>query len=172
MIARRYLWLIFIFLLISCAPKIVSIYNHDLTNKTPVTFLVHPASEYTSLSAENSTLDNRLQKIIYNSLVLKGLKESALPDLNVSYMINVHTSSVTQQDNYSSYNRYNYNYPYNYSTRKYKEGVLIIDIKNNAGKLVWQGSKTFKIGSKQSIDGMLPDICREIISVYNITAEQ
>ena len=163
---------IFIFLLSGCATKVVSIYNSDIANNKPNTFLIIPASESTSLSADNKKLDSKLLTVIRNGLELKGLKDSAIPDLYVSYIISVHTSSETQQDSYSRYNRYYYSYPYNYSTRNYKEGVLIIDIKNDDGKLIWQGSKTFKIRSKQSVEELLPEICREIIMAYNIEAEQ
>jgi hypothetical protein len=161
------LLVIYIFLLPGCATKVVSIYNYDIIIKNPSTFLIIPASESTSLSADNKKLDSKLQTIISNSLEIKGLKDSAIPDLYVSYIISVHTSSETQQDNYSQYNRYYYSYPYNYSTRNYKEGVLIIDVKNDDGKLIWQGSKTFKITSKQSVEELLPEICREIITAYN-----
>jgi hypothetical protein len=164
--------LIIILILSGCAPKVVSIYNHDVTNKNPNSFLVNPASEYASRSVTNQKIDSLLQAVISQSLSLKGLKISALPDLYVSYVIDVHTSSETQQDNYSPYNRYSYNYPYNYSTRNYKEGLLIIDIKNNLGKLIWQGSKTFKIRSKQSVEELLPEICREIMIAYNLDGEK
>lgn len=171
MTTKNCLLILFIFLLTGCATKVVSIYNYDIANKKPGTFWVHPISEYASLSADNQKLDNKLQAIINNSLVLKGLKESALPDIYISYIVNVHTSSETRQDSYNPYNRYNYNYYSSYSTRNYKEGVLIIDVKNDNGKLIWQGSKTFKIRSKESIEELLPEICREIITTYNIDAE-
>ena len=169
---RICLLVIFIFLLSGCATNVVSIYNYDIANIKPNTFLILPANEPASLSAENKKLDSQLQTIINNGLEFKGLKNSAIPDLYVSYIINVHTSSETQEDNYSRSNRYYYSYPYNYSTRNYKEGVLIIDVKNDDGKLIWQGSKTFKIRSKQSVEELLPEICQEIIATYNIEAKQ
>ena len=164
--------LIIILTLSGCAPKVVSIYNHEVTNKNPNSFLVNSANEYSSRSVANQKIDSLLQAVISQSLSLKGLKISAVPDLYVSYVIDVHTSSETQQDNYSPYNRYSYNYPYNYSTRNYKEGLLIIDIKNNRGKLIWQGSRTFKIRSKQSVEMLLPEICREIMIAYKLDAEK
>ena len=170
--AKNYLLVIIILMLSGCAPKIVGIYNYSAINKTPATYIVHPPDKYASLSIDNQRIDSLLQVVISNSLELKGLRQSSLPDLNVSYIINVHTSSVTQQDNYNPYNRYNYDYYYNYSTRNYKEGVLIIDIKNDDKILVWQGSKTFKIRSKQSVEELLPEICREIMAAYNIDARQ
>jgi len=139
-----------------------------VANINPKTFGVFAAEDYASLSEANKKLAGQLKSIISKGLELKGLRGSALPDLYVSYLINVHTSSETQRDNYNPYNRYNYNSYYNYSTRNYKEGVLIIDVKNDDQKLVWQGSKTFKVSSKQSISELLPEICREVIAVYTI----
>jgi hypothetical protein len=161
-------------MLSGCATKIVGIYNYSAINKTPATYFVHPPDEYASLSTDNQRIDSLLQTVISKSLELKGLRLSSLPDLYVSYIINVHTSSETRQDNYNPYNRYryNYNYYYNYSTSNYKEGVLIIDIKNDDKILVWQGSKTFKIRSKHSVEELLPEICREIMTAYNIDARQ
>jgi hypothetical protein len=169
--AKSYLLVIIILMLSGCATKIVGIYNYSAIDKTPATYFVHLPGESAS-SIDNQRIDSLLQTVISKSLELKGLRSSSLPDLYVSYLINVHTSSETQQDNYNPYNRYNYNYYYNYSTRNYKEGVLIIDIKNDDKILVWQGSKTFKIRSKQSVEELLPEICREIMTAYNIDARQ
>jgi hypothetical protein len=165
---------IIVLALSGCATKIVGIYNYSAINKTPATYFVRPPGEYASLSIDNQRIDSLIQTVISKSLELKGLRPSSLPDLYVSYIINVHTSSETRQDNYNPYNRYryNYNYYYNYSTSNYKEGVLIIDIKNDDKILVWQGSKTFKIRSKQSVEELLPEICREIMTAYNIDARQ
>ena len=52
--------------------------------------------------------------------------------------------------------------------QNYKEGVLIIDVKNNDGRLIWQGSKTFKTRSKHNISESLPEICREVITAYDL----
>ena len=57
---------------------------------------------------------------------------------------------------------------YDYSTQSYKTGVFIVDIKNSRGKLVWQGSKTFKLKSKQSVQATLPEICQEVIAAFDI----
>lgn len=160
-----------IVMLSGCSTKVVSIYNSTVANNKARTFFIEQTNEYASLSTDNQKTDGLLQTEISKSLGLKGLEMSSVPDLYVSYIINVHTSSKTQQDNYSPYNRYNYYYPYNYSTSNYKEGVLIIDIKNDEGKLIWQGSKTFKIRSKRSVEESLPEICREIIAAYNFDVE-
>jgi len=165
---RNSLLILTLWILAGCATKVASIYNYEVAKKRHTTFLLHH-SEYDTLSADNNNLDNELFAIINENLRQRGLKSSALPDLYVSYIIKVHTSTESQRNN--NYNNYNYanrfNSPYNYSTQNYKEGVLIIDIKNNDGKLIWQGSKTFKIRSKHNIRDSLPEICQEVISAYD-----
>jgi Domain of unknown function (DUF4136) len=164
--------LIIILLLNSCSTKVVSIYNTRIPNKKVAAFMVQSSGEHASTSTENDKLDKLLQSIIKENLELQGLKMSALPDIIVDYKINIFTSSETQNNNYnrSLYNSYYSPYDY-YATRNYKEGVFIIEVKNSAGKLVWQGSKSFKISSRKSVQELLPEICQQIIAVYKIQGE-
>jgi uncharacterized protein DUF4136 len=166
---RTGILLITILLLNSCSTKVVSIYNSRVPNKKPSTFMVQSTGEHASTSTENNKLDILLQSIIKENLELQGLKMSALPDIKVGYKINVFTSSETQNNNYSHsfYNSYYSPYDY-YGSRNYKEGVFIIEVKTSAGKLIWQGSKSFKISSGKSVQDLLPEICQEIIAVYKI----
>jgi hypothetical protein len=112
---------------------------------------------------------------VKKDLESKGLRPSSLPDIYVSFVINIHTSEETTVDNYSryDYNRRYYNYGYMnpdfYNTNQYKEGVLIIDIKNADNKLIWQGSKTFKVKSRASLRESLPQICQEIIASFDLS---
>ena len=165
--------LIIIALLISgCAPKVVGIYNDSAFNKNLRTFIVSNPNGENSLSDENKLLDDRLNDIITTSLENKGLKTSSLPDLYVSYMTSVYNTSETtsNSNNYGNpYSRNNYMYqnPYDNTTTSYKTGVFIIDIKNSQNKLVWQGSKTFKLKSKQSVQAILPEICQEVITAFD-----
>ena len=165
---KNSLLILTLWFLAGCATNVASIYNYEVAKKKPATFLLHH-SEYDTLSTDNKNLDNELFAIINKNLKQMGLKQSALPDLYVSYIIKVHTSTESPRNNY--YNNYNYvnrfNSPHNYSTQNYKEGVLIIDIKNNDGRLIWQGSKTFKIRSKHNIRESLPEICQEVITAYD-----
>jgi uncharacterized protein DUF4136 len=168
---RTSILIIMVWLFSGCATKVVSIYNSRAGVKSPRTFLVRTARERTVLSEENQQLDSLLQSIITNNLKHKGLKVSAIPDLYVSYLINTHSAtevSDTYNNAYYGYNYYTYPTYYDFNARTYKEGVFIIDIKNNNDVLIWQGSKTFKVRSKLSIQDLLPDICREVIDTYKI----
>jgi hypothetical protein len=171
--ARNSILLIFAFLITGCAPKVVGIYNDSAFKKNQRTFIVLNPKRDNSLPGEKKLLDDRLNDIITTSLENKGLKTSSLPDLYVSYMASVYNTSETtsNNNNYNNpYSRNNYMYqsPYDYSTTSYKTGVFIIDIKNSQNKLVWQGSKTFKLKSKQSVQATLPEICREVIMAFDI----
>jgi len=163
--------IILLWLTTSCASKVVGIYNTSAADKNFKTFLVQSPQKNESLTKENELLDKRLQDIISTSLENKGLTTSSLPDLYVSYMMSVYSTSETTNNNYNSpYYRNDYMYPssYDYTTRTYRTGVYIIDIKNARGKLIWQGSKTFKLKSKQSVQATLPEICQEIIDVFEV----
>lgn len=161
---KNSLLLVCILLQYGCGTKVVSIYNIDHNRKTPSTYQIITQRESSYLSAENKKLDSLLQTIIQKGLIAKGLDSSSIPDIYVSYLINVYASSETTRNN----NMYNYTYPssFNYTTRNYKEGVLIIDIIDEDRILIWQGSKTFKLRSRLSVHDILPDICKEIIDTY------
>ena len=92
MSVKYFLLVILSLLLTSCATKVVSIYNYDAAKSKPTTYLLR-ASETDSLSDDKKKLDDELFAVIKEGLAQKGLKPSALPDLYISYIINVHTSS-------------------------------------------------------------------------------
>ena len=171
--ARNSLLLLFLWLITGCGTKVVGNYNDSAFNNNQRTFIVQLPRASKSLTGENKLLDNRLQDIITTNLENKGLSTSSLPDLYVSYIISVYNTSETTSNNYNynnQYSRSNYMYPssYDYSTQSYKTGVFIIDIKNSRGNLVWQGSKTFRLKSKQSVQATLPEICQEVITAFDI----
>lgn len=169
----RILLFLIVGILASCAPKVVGIYNAEVLKSTPKSFHVYSIDEVKSLSEEEQEFDQKLISIITKNLISKGLKESSLPELYVSYMISVHSSEEVKDTNpnrYDPYYRYyNYSYidPLRIDTRTYKQGVLIIDIKNDDNKLVWQGSKSFKLSSRKSSKEELIVICQEIIALFD-----
>ncbi|MEN8248480.1 MAG: DUF4136 domain-containing protein [Bacteroidota bacterium] len=156
----------------SCSPRVVGIYNEGV-GRNAKSFMVVLPEEEKELSEEQVRLDKKIQQIIENSLTNKGLKNSLLPELYVSYIISVHTASDTQGYDYTNYNRYNYynyyNNPYTFRTTSHthKEGVFIIDIRNEDNKLVWQGSREFRLRSKEGIPDVLPEICSEVIVEFD-----
>ena len=164
---KNSLLIILLWLSTSCATKVVNTDNFSVAPDEPMTFLIHPTYNYDSLSIENKQLDDRLQEIIITGLIKKGLRVAATPDLYVSYKINVYASSEVRSEYNYPYCGYDFMYPYYYSASEYEEGVLIIDLKNHSGKLVWQGTKPFNLTSIEKAQDKLPDICRKIIRTYN-----
>lgn len=166
-------WLIiFFWLATSCATKVVSTDNFSIAPVEPKTFLIKTTYNYSSLSTENQRLDEQLHQIIEVGLKKKGLIIASKPDYYVSYLVNVYLSSEVRKDNNYPYCGYDFMYPYYYSATEYEEGVLIIDLKNHLGELVWQGTKQFNLTSIQEVQKMLPDICRKIIKSYKYTSNR
>lgn len=168
--------IIMLMVLGACAQKVVGIYNPGTLKKKPQTFYVYPLEEVndTTTNAQRQ-LDSTLVKTIDHALKAKGLTTGSLPDLYISFMINVHTGTDESNNNqnyypYNSYRYYDYRYtdPFYYqSSKSYKEGIFIIEVRNEDNKLVWQGSKTFRIRAKESLIEVLPPIGQEIIDIYN-----
>lgn len=165
-------FVLFLLLLAGCASKVVGIYNSGSLPRTPNSFHVYFPDEEESLSIERQKFDQELAEIIVTGLEGKGLKESSLPDLYVSFMISIHTTEETNQNNMSPFDyRYRYNNygmydPMRFDSQSYKEGVLIVDFKNADNILVWQGSKSFKLSARRSSTEELLTSCREIIAAF------
>ena len=166
---KNSLLIILLWISTSCATKVVSTDNFSITPYKPKTFLIHPANDYASLSVENKKLDTQLQEAIATSLEKKGLVVAATPDLYVSYLINVYPSAEVRNEPNYPYCGYNFMYPYTYSAANYEEGVLIINLTNHQGELVWQGTKPFNLTTILSAQDLLPNLCRKIIKTYNYT---
>ena len=87
----------------------------------------------------------------------------------MSYLVNVYRSSEVRNDNDYPYCGYDFMYPHYFSTGENEEGVLIIDLKNHDGELVWQGTKQFNLTNVEEVREILPVICRKIIKTYKYT---
>jgi hypothetical protein len=160
-------------LLAGCSAKVVGIYNPGSLEATPKTFYVYFPEAEDSFSPERQKLDQQLVEIISQSLTGKGLTKSSIPDLYVSFIISVHTTEEFNQNNMNPYDfryrYYNYGFydPTLFNSQSYKEGVLIIDIKNGENILVWQGSKSFKLNARKSSSDELLDSCLEIMAAFD-----
>jgi len=166
---KNSLLIIFFWLSTSCATKVVSTDNFSVAPIEPKTFLIRPAYNYSSLSVENRQLDQQLHQIIESALMKKGLVVASEPDYYVSYLVNVYLSSEMRNDDNYPYCGYDFMYPHYFSTVENEEGVLIIDLKNHDGELVWQGTKQFNLTNVEEVRKILPVICRKIIKTYKYT---
>ncbi len=171
------IWLIIGLALGGCSEQVLTFYNQSLANEAYRSFTV-TVPEDTEMPPQAALLDKQLRDIITTALLNKGFAESALPDLYVSYFVSTQTTSETTSGRPGPYGypySYGYGYPYspydyNTTTREYKTGVLVIEIKNAAGKLVWQGSKAFKVRSKETLAAVLPAVCQEIMAACSLQA--
>lgn len=152
-----------------CSTKVISFYVEDEPKIEFDTFSFYKR-EVSELNEEQSKLDSLLQLTIENTLIEKGYTKSYPSDVYIGFSITTGTSSTTQSPydirypNYSPYNRYG-NYYYT-TTTQYKEGVFLIELYNRDDKLIWQGSKTFKVRSSVPIKDMLLQNATEIMSVF------
>jgi hypothetical protein len=160
-----------LFSLASCASRVVGIYNPGSLNGPPKTFHVYATKDEGKVAAEKQEFDQQLMTIIAETLESKNLKKSSLPDLYVSFIISVHSTEELNQTAFSPYDYrfryYNYYDPMRFNSQTYKQGVLIIDIRNADNKLVWQGSKSFKLNARNSSTEELFTSCREIITEFD-----
>ena len=167
------IFLLGLLILAGCATNVVGIYNPGSLSSVPSTFHVFSPDEEDSSSPQKQKIDQQFVDIITAGLEARGLNKSSLPDIYVSFMINVHTSEDLNQNNINPYDYryryYNYGYydPNRFNSQSYKEGVFIIDIRNADNKLVWQGSKSFKLSARRSSTEELLVACREIIADFD-----
>ena len=92
----------------SCSPSVVGIYNTGIVKKQPNTFYVYSPDEAKALSEKEKLFNEQLVSIIKEVLESKNLSYSSLPDLYVSYMINVHRTQETNQTNYNQFDQNQY----------------------------------------------------------------
>ncbi len=170
------IWVVIGLALGGCSEQVLTFYNQSLANEAYRSFMVTAPEEDNEMPPQAALLDKQLRAIITTDLLNKGFAESALPDLYVSYFVSTQATTETTSSRANPYGypySYGYGYPYspydyNTTTREYKTGVLVIEIKNAAGKLVWQGSKAFKVRSKETLAAVLPAVCKEIMAACTL----
>ncbi len=139
---------IILFVLLSaCSSNIISFYVIN-ENKIELSTFSFYERKTNNLTPEIKKFDSLVEQSISEALISKGYVKQSYSDVYISYHITTGTTSSSNIDN----NRYNNNYsPYqNVNTTHYKEGVLLIEVFSKQDKLLWQGSKAFKV--RKSID--------------------
>lgn len=163
-------WLLVLF--VGCSTgKVVSYVNDDAGITRSSTFgLVRstPKEELTDMQRE---MDSLMLKALKSEFENLGYQTSRTPDLFVSYQVvlnNTSESRVNQPSYYDRRNYYPYGYNYNVTTYEYREGVIIAEAKDANGKLLWQGSRNFKVGKskKVSTKDLLISTLREVAASF------
>jgi len=154
----------------ACSPKVVSFYVVDKGKISVDTFSFY-ARDTKELRPQQKEIDSLIELSITNELLKKGFKELIESDIIVSYQITLGISSTSNVNN-QHFNNYRYNrmyYPdYNVTTTNYKEGVLLIEFWNKDEKLIWQGSKSFKVRKSMDTQKLLIEYAKEIASAFNL----
>ncbi|WP_420581463.1 DUF4136 domain-containing protein [Reichenbachiella sp.] len=141
-------WLFILFVLQSCSsPKVIKFLNTDLDYSQYHTYrLIHYKSDDKSYAAEGMTFYTEIENAIEQNMATKGYQPADRPDLITRYEIVSTTATETRNQNYDPY-RYNYYIPP--TTKKYTEGIVLIELRDRKRKkLVWQGSLDLKYTMK------------------------
>ncbi|MCF6360235.1 MAG: DUF4136 domain-containing protein [Cyclobacteriaceae bacterium] len=159
---RFFIYAAIAFFLSSCTTKVISFYVVDESRISFDTFSFY-ARDIKKLRPQQKLLDSLIERSISNELINKGYNKSYESDIYVSYKITMGTSSTTNIDN-QHFNRYNQMYypNYNVTTTNYKEGVLLIEFWDKHDKLLWQGSKSFKVRKSVNTRDLLIKYAQQI----------
>ena len=161
---------VFVFIITSCASNTISFYVVDENRISFDTFSFYERGS-TYIKPQQKSLDSLIENSISMELLNKGYKLRNNSDVYVSFNITMGSSSSTNVDNrnYQTYQRYstpNYYPNYSTTTTDYKEGVLLIEVWSSEEKLMWQGSKSFKVRKSVDTQALLIQYAREITASF------
>ncbi len=167
---KGFIYIIFAFVFSACSTNVVSFYVVGESAIQFETFSFYDR-DTEKLRPQQKSLDSLIELSISNVLISKGFKEQNNSDVYVSYSITLGTSSTSNVDNqhYDSYSNrayYPYNYNYNVTTTNYKEGVLLIEFWSKEEKLLWQGSKSFKVRKSINTRELFISYAKEITASF------
>ena len=161
---RKIVQVIFFVLLSACASNVVSFYVVDEQKIDFSTFSFYERKT-NNLSSEQLKIDSLIEQNISIILVNTGFNNRSKSDIYISYSITLGATSSSSVEN-NRYNNYNYSPYQNVNTTHYKEGVMLIEIFNKQDKLLWQGSKSFKVRKSIDTKELLIQYAKEITSSF------
>jgi len=167
------LFLVSIFITGCGGSKVVSFLNDEFSFQEKSTYvLVRNGKRSDSLSDEHKYLDSLMINAINSQMALHGFSKDNRPDLLVYYDVIVNTATEQRMvNNYNRYNRYDRydNYYYNrVSTTQFREGLLLIEIKDRKGKLAWQGSIDIRASKKRKSEDIFSQAIADIFNNFEI----
>ena len=149
----------------SCiSSKVISFYVIDDVDLNFQTFSFY-RREVSKLNTEYIEVDKKIQHSIETELINKGCKKANPSDVYISFKITTETNISNQINRPSNYYQ-GYSPYYNISTSQYKEGVMVFEFWSDNDKLLWQGSKTFKVRKSQELKELLVQYAMEITSSF------
>ncbi len=165
---RLFIYIAFLIFLVSCSPKVTSFYVVDENQIHVETFSFY-AREQQDLNLQKAELDSLIEKAITQKLINKGYVKTYPSNIYVSYKImSDKTFKTHTQGTYNPVVPNFNNMPYDnfiYIT-EHKEGILIIEFYNENDKLLWQGSKSFKVRKSINTQELLIMYAKEITASF------
>ncbi len=163
---RSIIYILTILFISACAPKTLSFYVMDESNINYTTFSFY-ARDRQNLIEQKAKLDSLIENVITSQLLNKGYTHTSPSEMYVSYKIMTDKTYKNQNSNgYDPSAPNGVGYPRNYSSNynnqmnnnyvvERKEGVFMIDLYDNNDKLIWQGTKAYKVGKSTDIRALL-----------------
>lgn len=147
--------LLALLLVVGCSTSQVVTYTNDDVGLSKIeSFGLVRSTTRDKLSEDQRLMDSVMLGVIKAELETLGYKASRRPGMFLEYSVVLNNSSESRVNQPNFYERryyYPYNYNYNVTTYQYREGVVIVEAKDTAGKLLWQGSLNFKVGNSKKV---------------------
>ena len=160
-------WVLFIIIITSCSSSnVIKFLNTELDYSKYLTYrLIYYKSDDKSFSTEGQSLYTEIEKAIDQNMKDKKYVFAEKPDLIARYEI---ISTTATESNSSYYDPYGYNSYYTpRSTRKYTEGIVLIELRDRKQKkLVWQGSLDLNSSRRRDVETSIFDSINEIFESY------
>ena len=155
----------------SCSTsKVVSYTNDESGIARAKSFGLIRSNKKENLNSDQDKMDSVMLNTMKEELVRLGYQPSGSPNLFFEYSVVLNTSSESRVNQPNYYDRryyYPYSYNYNVTNYEYREGVVIVEAKKTNGKLVWQGSLSFKVSNKKaSTRELLLNTLREVTASF------
>lgn len=167
---KLFLYAILVFGFTFCSSKVISFYVVDEGRISFETFSFYE-NKVKHIKPQLKSLDSLIEVAISNELVNKGYILKGNSDVYISFSITTGSSNTTNVDNQRfqnnrSFNNRNYFPYYSTTTTDYKEGVLLIELWSKDEKLLWQGSKPFKVKKSVDTQVLLVSYAQEITASF------
>ena len=165
--SARLFWIALLLFSSCSSSKVISFHNDEFDLSSIKTFAIRVTHDRERLTEAQQQVDSILLETIMRQMRSRGYEPSKAPDVFVSYEVSINSKSESRVNEPSYYSRRYYS-PYDYSvtTYNYTQGMILVEVKNSEGRLIWQGSKDFKVKKNVSTQELLRQSIIEIIANY------
>lgn len=168
-------FILFLLLIIlsACSSRVISFYVVEENKIQFKTFSFYARSKQ-NLNPQKVRLDSLIEELISYQLIMNNYKKEYPSDVYIAYKFisdktfNTHTD-YSPPLNQANYTFDNPNLPNNsnfYYVTEQKEGVFMIEIFDNNDKLIWQGSKSFKLNKSTDTKELFQKYVEQIVATF------